>query len=535
MPAKHKNDFDVIIIGSGMGALSAASIFAQMKKKRVLVLERHFVIGGFTHMFKRKGKYEWDVGVHYIGDMANGSMPRALFDYITQGKLKWNKMPDTYDVFLYPDLTFNARDGAENYKQELITLFPYEETAIRKYFDDVKKVVNWSARYFVTKTFSSKIDFISSALTLPGSELALMTTKEYLDKNFRDEKLKAILVSQWGDYGLPPSMSAFATHAIINSHYFNGAYYPVGGAKSIADGVIPIVKEAGGDLLINHTVDEIIIENGKTVGVKVTHKKGNDFIKKEFYADTIISDAGAYNTYNRLIPKNIHIPFRNEIDEFPPGTAHVSLYVGLNDDPRKHGFQGENYWIYSSYDHDTRFANRNELLNGEVSGMYVSFPSVKDPEAKGHTMEILAFLDYEPFKKWAEQSWLKRDEEYAKLKSNISEALINFLTQKLPDLKDLIEYTELSTPLTTEHFTGHPAGGIYGLPATPDKFKKKWLGIHTPIKNLYMVGADSLMLGLLPAMMSGALAYGVIEGIPLNLIKVFSTAMKYSKSINGKE
>jgi len=113
--------------------------------------------------------------------------------------------------------------------------------------------------------------------------------------------------------------------------------------------------------------------------------------------------------------------------------------------------------------------------------------------------------------------------------------LINFVTQKLPALKDLIEYTELSTPLTTEHFTGHSAGGIYGLPATPEKFKKKWLGIHTPIKNLYMVGADSLMLGLLPAMMSGALAYGVIEGIPLNLIKVFSTAMKYSKSINVKE
>jgi all-trans-retinol 13,14-reductase len=113
--------------------------------------------------------------------------------------------------------------------------------------------------------------------------------------------------------------------------------------------------------------------------------------------------------------------------------------------------------------------------------------------------------------------------------------LINFLSERLPDLKDLIEYTELSTPLTTEHFTGHPAGGIYGLPATPERLKKKWLGIHTPIKNLYMVGADSLMLGLLPAMMSGALAYGVAEGMPLNLMRVFKTAMKYSKSISGNE
>ena len=204
----------------------------------------------------------------------------------------------------------------------------------------------------------------------------------------------------------------------------------------------------------------------------------------------------------------------------------------MNDDPRKYGFQGENYWIYDSYNHDSRFANRNKLLNGEVGGIYVSFPSIKDPEAIGHTMEILAFLDYEPFKEWADQSWLKRDEEYAKLKNNISEALIKFLIQRLPDLKDLIEYTELSTPLTTEHFTGHPDGGIYGIPATPERFKKKWLRIHTPIKNLYMVGADSLMLGLLPAMMSGALVYGVAEGMPLNLMRVFRTAMKYSKSIS---
>ena len=144
MPTKHKNDFDVIIIGSGMGALSAASIFSQMKNKRVLVLERHFVIGGFTHMFKRKGKYEWDVGVHYIGEMAKGSMPRALFDYITQGELEWNKMPDTYDVFVYPDITFNAKAGEENYKQELIKIFPHEESAINKYFDDLKKVINWA-------------------------------------------------------------------------------------------------------------------------------------------------------------------------------------------------------------------------------------------------------------------------------------------------------------------------------------------------------------------------------------------------------
>ena len=75
--AQSTTHFDVIMIGSGMGALTTASILAQIGKKRVLLLERHFKPGGFTHSFRRK-KYEWDVGVHYVGQMQPGSMARRM-------------------------------------------------------------------------------------------------------------------------------------------------------------------------------------------------------------------------------------------------------------------------------------------------------------------------------------------------------------------------------------------------------------------------------------------------------------------------
>ena len=124
---RQNNNYDVIIIGSGMSALSCASILSQMYKKRVLVLEQHGKIGGFTHTFKRKSKYEWDVGLHYVGGMRKGEITRAVFDYITQGRLKWQKMPDPYDVFVYPGLTFAAREGEENLQNDLIKEFPVEE------------------------------------------------------------------------------------------------------------------------------------------------------------------------------------------------------------------------------------------------------------------------------------------------------------------------------------------------------------------------------------------------------------------------
>src|ERR1700691_3534669 len=94
--------YDAIVIGSGMGALTTAAITARLKGWRARVLERHFRAGGFTHDFKRPGGWEWDVGLHYVGDMEPGSMGRQLFDFVTAGAVCWNAMPDLYDRFIYP-------------------------------------------------------------------------------------------------------------------------------------------------------------------------------------------------------------------------------------------------------------------------------------------------------------------------------------------------------------------------------------------------------------------------------------------------
>ena len=93
-------EFDAIVIGSGIGGLACASIMAKLRKWRVLVLEQHFKLGGFTHTFKRPGAWSWDVGLHYVGEMGEGMAGRRLFDFITDGEVKWNPMPDVYDVFV---------------------------------------------------------------------------------------------------------------------------------------------------------------------------------------------------------------------------------------------------------------------------------------------------------------------------------------------------------------------------------------------------------------------------------------------------
>jgi phytoene dehydrogenase-like protein len=506
-----------------------------LQKKKVLILERHFKIGGFTHTFKRKGKYEWDVGVHYIGEMQKRHVFRKIFDLTTQNKVKWNRMPDKYDVFVYPGLRFSACAGKDKFRQDLIEQFPSEKEGIKNYIKDVRKAVHWFYRFCVTKSLPNWLSPISSVLLKPAANLALMTVKSYLNSKIQDSKLKAILASQWGTLGLPPSKCVFAIHALIVNHYMNGAYYPVGGAKVIADSIIPIIEGDGGKLLVNHEVKEILIRDGKATGVKVFHKKGKEFIEKHYYADIIISGIGADATYNRLIPQKIHIPFREECQKIAKGISCVTLYLGLKESPQAIGLHGENYWLYASFDHEKNFSERNELLQGNVGHVYLSFPSLKNPNAKTHTAEIVAFMDHEPFKQWANQPWQNRDQAYEKLKDKISEALIDFTEKHIRGFKELIDYKELATPLTTVSMTGHEKGYIYGMPVTPERYKLKWVGAKTPIKNLYLTGVDTLVHGVVGGMLGGALTAGIVMGIPIGILKILKNATKgHNKQLNRK-
>ena len=77
------SNIDHVIIGSGIGGLTVATWLAKLGKK-VLVLEKHYTPGGFTHSFKRKGGFFWDVGVHYVGNVGENGSLRKLFDLLTR-------------------------------------------------------------------------------------------------------------------------------------------------------------------------------------------------------------------------------------------------------------------------------------------------------------------------------------------------------------------------------------------------------------------------------------------------------------------
>ena len=519
-PTDHS--YDAIVIGSGMGALAFASIMAKLRKWRVLVLERHFKIGGFTHTFSRPGGWTWDVGVHYVGEMGQGMTGRRLFDFITDGRVDWSPLPDVYDVFVYPGLTVKVPKGRANFERVLAEAFPAERQAIGKYFRDIKRATNWINRHIMAMVTPQPVSWIVQAINRFSEQSALQTTQEYLESHIRDPRLRAVLASQWADYGLPPGRSAFVAHALIVSHYLDGAWYPAGGAGEIPNAASTVIREAGGELLPSHEVTKIILEGGRAVGVEVQSKKGKDQPRLEFRAPVVVSDAGAWNTFTRLLPSEA-ISFRSELETPPKGLEGVELFLGLKRDPRELGFRGENYWIFSSFDHDQMCAGRDDLLNGRATMVYLSFPSLKDPRARSHTAEIIAPFSYRTLEAFREEPWRRRGTEYDSAKNRMTEALLSLVERQHPGFRDLIAYAELATPLTFEYFTGAPSGTIYGYPATPEKFRKTWLRPKTPIRSLYLTGTDAAVLGVMGALMGGVATASTVLG-PAGFLEIMRAA-----------
>ena len=515
--AKLAEQWDAIVIGSGIGGLTAAVLLGTHGGKRVLVLERHYEAGGFTHTFHRPG-YRWDVGLHYIGQMEDESSPvRRAFDYVTAGGVKWQAMPEVYDRAVIAGQTFEFAAGLEQFREGLKQAFPGEVRAIDRYIAAVQASNRMSGLWYAEKAIPGPIAAVVGGLMrAPYMRWARRTTREVLQGLTANRELIGVLTAQWGDYGLPPATSSFAIHATIVGHYWGGASYPVGGAGSIAEAMVPLIEANGGSVVTGAEVASVLLDGGRAVGARMSDGR-------EFRAPLVLSNAGAANTFERLLPPELPAldSLRGQLRTLEPSTAHVSLYLGLSKSDAEMGLQGTNLWVYPSFDHDAnveRFARefpQNE--DAPFPGVYLSFPSAKDPDFARQfpgksTVEAIAMLPYAAFAGWADTRWKRRGDEYGALKQRLSARLLAELERQVPAVAGNVAYAELSTPVSTRHFMNYGSGEIYGVAATPARYGLRALGARTPIRGLYLTGQDVTSLGVVGALFGGVVCVSAALG-----------------------
>lgn len=524
---KPKGKYNSIIIGSGMSGMALAAILAKEGKK-CLVLERHYTPGGFTHVFKRRN-YEWDVGVHYIGEVHKpNSVLRQMFDYISESQLQWQEMDANYDRIFFGKEAYNLVAGKENFINTLVSHFPNERLAIEEYYHTITTAFRQAKNFFVEKAMPPLLSkFMGNSLRKKMLKYASLTTREVLEKITQNQKLIGVLTGQYGDYGLPPAQSSFLIHSAVVKHYMRGGAFPVGGSAEIFNTVEPVINKAGGEVFTNAEVEKVIVKNGKAVGVQMADGE-------TFFADKIISSVGAELTFNQLIKdESATQKFKNVTDKISASACHVCLYVGLNAANEVLKLPKTNYWIYpeNEYNHDKTVANfLEDPDNAPLPVVYMSFPAAKDPTwaqryPNRSTVELITITNYNWFKNWENTKWHKRGEDYNNFKEKLAQRLLAYMYEYAPQTKPYLDYYELSTPLSTKSFVNYSNGEIYGLKHTPERFNDKTLRAITPIKNFYLTGQDIATAGI-----GGALNAAVLTASAMLKKNMLNKILKQTKA-----
>jgi len=512
------NPYDMLVIGSGIGGLTAAACLSRMGKK-VCVLEQHYTAGGFTHSYDRNG-YEWDVGVHYIGDMGSPrTMGRRLFDHITDGELKWAPMDDHFDRIFLGQEHYDLVAGREAYRDALVAAFPQEEEAIDQYFSYMRAVKSGIRWHTMKKVLPALPSMLVSGLQARNTpEYFNATTRDVLESLTSNQKLIAVLTGQWGDNGLPPAKSSFIIHSLIAQHYLHGGYYPVGGASRMAETIIPVIQQAGGEVFTYASVEEILVGKNGVTGVRMADGT-------EIKAPVVISNAGVFNTFQELLTEDVpqRADYLARLGQVEPSMASICLYIGLQHTAEELGLPRTNLWIYPSENYEAEIAAFEADPEAEFPLVYVSFPSAKDPSFATRypgrsTIEIVAPGPHAWFEAWADKPWGKRGEDYEALKEKLSQRLLQKLYEKMPQIEGKVDYYELSTSLSTDYFCRYKHGEIYGLDHTPQRFEQDWLKPKTEIPGLYLTGQDIVSCGVVGAMVGGlltAIQLGGLKGMKL--------------------
>lgn len=515
-----EGSYDAIVIGSGIGGLGFAALMAKHAGKRCLVLERHYTAGGFTHTFTRKG-YEWDVGVHYIGQTQPRSLLRKAFDDISNGELHWADMGEVYDRIIIGDDKYDFVKGRRRFRERMCEYFPHESAAIDKYLELIGRTAKASHLFFAEKVVPKPIaNVVGPLMRYPMLRHARRTTLEVMRGLTNNERLIGVLCGQFGDYGLPPSQSSFLIHALVVNHYLSGGAYPVGGSISFAKTILPVIEAAGGKVVTNADVDEIIIERDRAVGVRLA-----DGV--EVRAPMVVSGVGVENTIRHLLPDEQARKhgLARQVKKVEPSVAHASLYLGFQKTADELGLEKPNLWIYPHHNHDRNVARFLADPEAPLPVAYCSFPSAKDPDFEHRhpgraTVEVITLAPYEWFSKWENTKWKKRGGEYEALKARLSDRLLDALYSQCPQLQGEVDHCELSTPLSTRHFANFAHGEIYGISHTPDRFRQRWLRPKTPIRGLYLTGADICSAGIGGALFGGVLTASAVLG--KNMINVIA-------------
>jgi len=512
-PGDYLDDADAIVIGSGIGGLGVASLLAQLKGWKILVLEANDTPGGCTHVHEPDG-FEFPSGIDSVGEM-DGSVGRGLIrptiDFITGGQLDWAKMPAVHEVACYGDDEYSWYDDLETNLAWIMERFGDRITReqLDRYVALEDEVDEAAYGWALTKLMPQWLPkFMREGIfRLKGKTwrkyTALKTQEVFRDVCGFPDDLTAAYNFSYGNLGRTPSQSPFALHATAFHHYRWGAYYPVGGAGQIAECIVPVIEGAGGQVAVKSRVMSILCEGNRAVGVELT-----DGVKLR--SRRIISDVGAYCTFMEMLPRELaeRHGYPALFEQLGPSPIHLYLHVGWDQwlDLPQHIV-----WELPGYDIDAQEARYTEG-DLESATCYLLAPSVRD----------VSFVERYPGKSTvavlgeAKVEWLRRfqsDPSYkAEMEQKLTERFMRSIHRHMPMTVGVEPaFVEAGMPMGCNPWSWDSCS--YGLEGSSDRYSKHThvLQPDTKVKGLYLTGQDTFSPGFAGALMGARFAYSAVS------------------------
>jgi phytoene dehydrogenase-like protein len=456
--------YDAVVIGSGIGGLIAANLLARGGLK-VLLVEQHYMVGGYCSTFRRGG-YTFDAATHFYPLLGNPeTLTGRLLTEIgcTTG---WVKM-DPVDTFHFPDGTrFAVPADLDAYLAQLKATFPEESAALDGFFAAVREAYLLGLLHY----FRAKPRDQMPRLGLYHD----LTVKDALDRWFRDPKLKLLLTADCPHWGSPPGRTSFVFDSMLRLSYFLGNYYPQGGSQAFADDLARCFEERGGHVLTSALAQRIVIEDGEARGVDVEMLRGPlAGLLATVRAGVVISNADLLLTLERLVgpahlPPEAVEPVRRLRATFPCWLSHL----GLKGVPASVLEAAQGYY-WSSWDMDR--VGRDALC------FKLFAPTLYEPAMAPGGEQVLIVqkvleMDYDAVADWPRH------------KREIEAFLFSNLERVLPGIGERIAVKTSASARTSWRFTLNHRGAMLGWEMSPEQLGAGRPTPETAIRNLYCVG-----------------------------------------------
>lgn len=462
--------FDVIVIGSGIGGLTAGGLLAKAGKS-VLILESHDRPGGYAHGFKRK-KYHFDSGVHLI----SGCGPLGY-----QGGQVIHKVIEALDVedeieFIpvnpfshayFPGYSGVLPQSIEAFVTTLGRQFPDEQDGLR---DLTLLCLQVAEEITIADEVMAEIEYAGARQLMPVLfQYRKATLAQVCNQFIKNERLQAIFATNWPYLGLPPSQVSFVYWSTMFIGYLvDGAYYCRGGFQQLANTLVKGLRQCGGTILFKSPVQKIIIEEDRVAGVTVGGQR--------YKAPVVISNADIKHTVSAMTGE-AYFPARyvQKIETMQPSLSIFVVYIATDLDLSALNIGHESF-CYRDFDHDKNFQNSKQ---GEVTWISITAPTLVDPSlapAGEHLLMLTTLLSHDSV-----ASWRQAKPGYMKIMLNIAE-------QYLPELENHILFIEAGSPATMQRYTQNHQGAAYGWDVSPAQVGPARTQNSSAVKGLYFAG-----------------------------------------------